>query len=650
MKRMLIILLLLHVVFAVEAQVKLPRLISNGMVLQRGVPLKIWGWAAPNEKISVSFVGKNFNTMADSNGDWAVMLPTQNAGGPFTMKIKGNNEITISDVLIGDVWVCSGQSNMEQGMTGRLKYRYAAAIATADNKYIRQFLVPDKYNFIAPEKDIDEGSWKALSTQTVADFTAVGYFFAKYLYEQNKVPIGLINAALGGSPAEAWISEEALKRFPIYWDEMQQYKDTNRIAEIDRSNQTAGAAWSKELTNSDEGIKSGWKNATCNDTDWQPTNIPTDWVSTVAGFKGSVTWFRKDIIVPAAMVGKPVKLELGRIVDADSVFINGQFVGNTTYQYPPRRYELSNTILKEGMNTIAIRVVSNGGSALFVPDKKYELTTPFDTISLLGKWKYKVGAIVAQSAPRTIFVRWKPGGLYNAMIAPLTNHAIKGVIWYQGESNADRPRDYFQLMQTLIQDWREKWKQSNFPFLFVQLPNYMEAKPVPQQNSTWAELRQQQLQMLTIPHTGMAVAIDLGEWNDIHPENKKDIGYRLSLLAQKIAYGEKKLIASGPILQSLKRKGNKLIIRFTNTGNGLIAKNNGSSQTTTNNLKHFAVAGTDGKYVTAKAIIRNNKVEVSSTVIPHPVSVKYAWADNPENVNFYNKEGLPASPFEARLK
>jgi sialate O-acetylesterase len=650
MKKSCLILLLLTCICNLQSQVKLPQLISNGMVLQRGVKLKLWGWAAPGEKITVSFKGKIFTTSADKNGNWSTAVSKQKAGGPFSMKITGSNEITITDILIGDVWVCSGQSNMEQAMSGRLKYRYADEIATANNKYIRQFLVPDKYSFTAPEKDIEAGEWKSLTPQTIPDFTAVGYFFAKELYEKYRIPIGLVNAALGGSPAQAWVSEGALKKFPEYWNEMQQYKDSSFIAQTENKNRSAATAWSKQLTGADEGLKSGWKNTVLNDADWQRTIIPADWEKSAPGFTGSVIWFRKEIIIPAGMAGRQAKLELGRIADADSVFINGQFAGNTTYQYPPRRYELSNTILKEGKNTIVIRVVSNAGSAVFVKGKKYELTTATDTISLAGTWKYKTGAKANQPASAAIFVRWKPGGLYNAMIAPLTNYAIKGVAWYQGESNADHPEDYSQIMQTLIEDWRDKWQQKNFPFLFVQLPNFMEAKPVPQISSKWAELRQQQLQTLTVPNTGMVVAIDLGEWNDIHPENKKDIGYRLFLLAQKLAYGEKGLIASGPLYQSMKVKGNKIILSFTNTGSGLVANNQSTSENNLVELNHFAIAGADGKYVKATAIIRNNKVEVTSNAVNHPVAVKYAWADNPDAVNFYNKEGLPASPFEASIK
>ncbi|HEX7846118.1 MAG TPA: sialate O-acetylesterase [Chitinophagaceae bacterium] len=629
-----------------HAQVRLPKLISNGMVLQRDCKLKIWGWAAPGEQVSVMFSSNKsrlYTTKANKNGEWSVTLAKQKAGGTYYMKIAASNRLVIEDILVGDVWLCSGQSNMEQGMGARLKYKYAEEIATANNNFIRHFLVPDKYNFNQPETDVENANWKAVTPQNMGEFTAVGYFFAKELYAQYKIPIGLINAALGGSPAEAWISEDALKKFPDYYNEMQKFKDAKLIADIENKDRVAGNAWNKEINDADEGQKQNWKDPSFNSSSWEEMTVPGVWKRNPTGPFNVVVWLRKEINVPASMIGKPAKLELGTITNADSVFVNGVFVGNTTYQYPARRYELKNNVLKEGKNLVVIRVLSSSGNGGFVQQKRYELTAANDTIDLKGNWKYKVGATALKGSPATTTIRFKPGGLYNAMIAPLINYPIKGAIWYQGETNSNYPDNYKSIMQTMIEDWRSKWSVGNFPFLFVQLPNYMEAAPTPQQSSKWAALREQQLQTLTVPNTGMAVAIDLGEWNDLHPENKKDVGYRLSLLARKMAYSEKKLVASGPLYKSMEAAGEKLIIHFSNTGSGLIAKDN-------EELRHFAVAGADGKYYPAKAIIRNNTVEVWYEGVKNPVYVKYAWADNPEGVNLYNKEGLPASPFEAAIK
>jgi sialate O-acetylesterase len=356
------------------------------------------------------------------------------------------------------------------------------------------------------------------------------------------------------------------------------------------------------------------------------------------GLKGvnGVVWFRKDIEVPASMTGKPVKLLLGRIVDQDSVFVNGRFAGTTGYQYPPRRYELPAGLLKAGKNTIVVRVINNAGRGGFITDKPYKILADNDSIDLTGDWHFALGA-TAPPLPSQTFFQYQPGGLFNAMIAPLLNYRIKGVIWYQGESNAGKPVEYRTLFPAVISTWRQQWKQGNFPFLFVQLANYMQTKDQPGESS-WAMTREAQLKTLSLPNTGMAVITDIGEWNDIHPLNKEDVGKRLALWAQKQAYGDQKVVYSGPLYQSMTKQGNKIVLQFTSIGSGLMAKGNGE-------LKQFAIAGADKKFVWAKAAIEGNRVVVWSDQVTDPVAVRYAWADNPEGANLYNKEGLPASSF-----
>jgi len=617
------------------AQLRLPRLISNGMVLQRNKPLTIWGWATPGETITVQLNNAVATTQTDATSQWRINLPAQKPGGPYTIHIKGHRQITLTDIWIGDVWLCSGQSNMELTMD-RVKYKYPEEMKAEGNLPIRQFLVPDKYNFNSPQQDVDDGSWLPVNQQNIGQFSAVAYFFAKEIYAHQKIPIGLIKAALGGSPAEAWISEEALQPFPQYLTEAQKLKSQAYIDSIEDADRKRSADWYKTVNANDEGLRNNWHNSNGYSANWQPITLPGYWADTYAGAFNGVVWFSKTIDVPTSFIGKSVKLELGRIVDADSVFVNGRFAGTTSYQYPPRRYILPVNLLQPGANTITIRVVNNSGRGGFVLDKRYELTTDSDTINLAGAWQYKIGAVMPP-LPGQTFVRWKPLGLYNAMIAPLTPFAIKGILWYQGEANAGRPADYQQLMQTLIANWRTKWQEPNLPFLYVQLANYMETKESPQ-SSSWAALRQQQLNTLSVPNTGMAVAIDIGDWNDIHPENKKAVGYRLSLLARKLVYGEKKLVASGPLYQSNKIKGNTIVISFSNTGSGLTTSDGKP-------LQQFAIAGVDKKFVWAKAIIQKNKVVVWHESIKEPVAVRYAWADNPDGANLCNKEKLPASPF-----
>ena len=396
--------------------------------------------------------------------------------------------------------------------------------------------------------------------------------------------------------------------------------------------------WYNLSSKIDEGNKDPnniWSNPSLNSTDWMTMKIPGYWADTKVGFLNGVVWFRKKVNIPVSMVGKKAKIVLGRILDADSVFINGKFIGRTTYLYPRRRYDIQPDILREGENTIVIRVVNSAGRGGFVFDKPYEIETENDTIDLKGEWKFKVGDIMPSLSSQT-FIRWKPLGLYNAMIAPLLNYKIKGAIWYQGESNADRPWDYFDLFSAMINDWRNKWNEGDFPFLFVQLPNFMKAKNEPSE-SNWALLREAQLKTLSLPNTGMAVTIDIGEWNDIHPVDKKDVGDRLALATEKIAYGDD-VVYSGPIYKSMKVEGNKIMLSFSNVGSGLIAKGGGD-------LKYFAIAGKDKQFVWAKAKIKGDKIIVWNDKIGDPVAVRYAWADNPEGANLYNKEGLPASPF-----
>ena len=622
------------------AAISLPKLISDGMVLQRNTKIKVWGWAAPNEKVKLTLHQNSYHTVADPNGNWTINLPEQHQGGPYQMVLTGSNQIVLNNILFGDVWVCSGQSNMELGMD-RLVDQYPEVIKNANNPNIRQFLVPDEYDFNKRRTDFSAGKWQEVNTKNILNFSAVAYFFANDIYQKYKVPIGLINAALGGSPAESWMSEDAIKKFPNADLELQKFKDGALIKEIEQSDRARSNEWYGLLNQKDEGLKNNWKSSGLDDQDWQEMNIPGYWADGKLGSVNGVVWFRKEIHVSKEQIGKPAKLLLGRIIDADSVFINDNFVGTTSYQYPPRRYLLSNTILKEGKNTIVVRVVSNGGRGGFVLDKPYELVVGDTKIDLKGKWKYRLGATMGPTPSQT-FVRWKPVGLFNAMIAPLLNYSIKGALWYQGEANTGRSKEYGQVMTTLINDWRNKWGQGDFPFLYVQLPGFMDEKSEPTE-SAWAELRQQQLQLLTVPKTAMAVAIDLGEWNDIHPLNKKDVGVRLALLAKSMVHGDKATVSSGPLFKSIVKKGNQLEMDFTHVGGGLIAKND---QT----LKYFAVAGVDRKFVWAKAIIKQGKVVVWNDGVSDPIYVRYAWADNPATANLYNKEGLPASPFEAKVK
>ncbi len=379
-----------------------------------------------------------------------------------------------------------------------------------------------------------------------------------------------------------------------------------------------------------------WSSPDYDDSSWPTIDLlDNSWGRKNSRPVNGVFWFRKEIEIPAELAGREAMLYMGRIVDADYAYINGQQVGFTAYQYPPRDYAVPEGLLKAGKNTIAVRVISQGGFPGFVEDKPYKLVFKNqEPISLEGEWKYQPGALMPPASGGVSFQN-KPTGLYNAMIAPLKNHTFKGVIWYQGESNTGRYFQYYDLMTQLISNWRQLWGES-LPFLSVQLPNFMEPSML-QQNSEWAELRNIQRRLSqTIPNTGMVVTIDLGEWNDIHPLNKKDVGLRLALQARKLVYGEK-IVGDGPVYQSQTIDGNKIIISFKDGTNDLQP---------VDELKGFAVAGADGVYKLAQAVIDGNRVIVWNDEITQPVKVRYAWANNPEGANLKNISGLLASPFQ----
>ena len=637
-RRKVLVLALLFLSSAAFCQIKLPKLIGDGMVLQRDARVRIWGWASYGEKVTVNFLDSTYTTTANTNGKWEVLLSDLKAGGPYAMHIDGTNSITINDIVIGDVWVCSGQSNMQLAL-GWLSPIYKDEIDSAKYPFIRQFLVPSGFNVNSLENDVKAGTWQHANPKDVRSFTAVGYFFAKKLYETYKVPIGLINASVGGSSTEAWISEESIKSFPKYWEDVQRFKTPGVLERVTKQDDERVGSWNSTVRQHDEGYMDSqhtWFDPKLRTADWDTMHVPGYWAAAKLGPVHGVVWFRKEFTIPAGMVGKPATLRLGRIVDADSVFVNGRFVGTTGSQYAPRMYRIPESLLKEGENTIVVRVINyirNGG---FVPGKQYEITAADQKVNLEGQWNYRLGA-TAEPLEDRLFTGKIPTGLFNSMIAPVLPYRIKGVVWYQGESNTSKACEHYGLFRLLIRDWRQNWCQGDFPFVYAQLPNFVEVNTETTQYD-WALLRESQLKALSIPGTGMAVSIDIGEWNDIHPVNKRDLGYRLALAALKVGYGEEKIVCSGPIYSSMTIKRNKVLLTFSNVGSGLISKNGGK-------LKCFEVCGIDDKFYPAEAEIVNDTVVVWSHEVSSPVAVRYAWANNPECANLYNREGLPASPF-----
>ncbi|HHU97427.1 MAG TPA: sialate O-acetylesterase [Petrimonas sp.] len=643
-KTVLVCLFLIGTVGYGEAKVKLPVLIADGMVLQRDTEIPVWGTADPGEQVEIHFLGKRYHVNADEKGAWTIQLAPTPAGGPYTMRI---NEIEVRNILIGDLWLCSGQSNMELPIN-RVMEKFREEVVNYSNPMIRHLKVPLSYDFHGPRDEIRPAAWHEATPESALTFSAVAYFFAKELFETTGVPIGLINASVGGSPAEAWISEEGLKPFPAHLNERDIWRNDELVESVKRLDRAHREAWHHTLYKRDEGYsqKAKWYEPEYDDSQWEEVEqFDKAWGSDGVNPINGVHWFRKTLTVPPHLAGQPALLRLGCIVDADSVYLNGRFVGTIAYQYPPRIYPVPEGLLKEGENNIAVRLVSHSGFPGFVEDKPYLIrfqqpANPYE-INLEGRWKYRLGARMP-SLPGETFFQYKPTGLYNAIISPLKRVPFKGVLWYQGESNVERYNEYNGLMKALINDWRTHWNQPDLPFLIVQLANFMQDPAYPSE-SDWAELREAQRKLVAdTPGTGLVVTIDIGEWNDIHPLDKKEVGRRLSLQARRLAYGERETVADGPIHNSIVGEGDRLILSFEgDKSNDLLP---------VQKLEGFAIAGADGRYHWANASIEDNKVVVWSDSVPEPVSVRYAWGNNPEKANLKNRQGLPASPFEATLR
>lgn len=534
----LAVLLCLCATSMVDAKVKLPALISDGMVLQREQPIKVWGTADAGESVQVKFL-KNatptgvkggklkvaYTVTADANGRWTLTLPAMKPGGPYILQV---NDIELKDILVGDVWLCSGQSNMELPVS-RVTDMFRDEIAAYENTNIRQLKVPNIFNFHAPQADLpDYVAWKPLTQENVMNFSALGYFFAKAMYEKNSIPVGLINSSWGGTPVEAWISEEGLKEFPKYINDKRQYEDDAYLKSIKQTEGLSFYRWNTSLYRGDAGLHEAtpWYAANYNDKDWKTVDLfSTDWGTNGLNPINGSHWFRKEVEVPQDWNGKEATLRLGCIVDADSVYVNGTFVGTVSYQYPPRIYTIPAGVLKAGKNTVTIRLISNNGYPHFVKEKPYKIICGNEEVSLQGEWKYRLGASMPP-APGMMFFCYKPVCLYNAMIAPLQNYGIRGVLWYQGESNVDRRNEYAALLTVLIADWRSTFDNPELPFYIVELADFLSKDDISGRQA-WAEMRKEQAKVAeTNRNTRLIRNSDLGEWNDIHPLDKKNLGQR----------------------------------------------------------------------------------------------------------------------------
>ena len=604
----------LSVSAAVSAEVTLPRLVSDRMVLQRDVPLTVWGWADPGECVTVRFRGDILETVTPESGRWEVSLKPQQPGGPFLLEV---NEKKIRDVLVGDVWLLSGQSNQECPIN-RLVDKYPE-IEVSNNHMVRMYKVPTQKTNTAAQDIAPGAEWVSATASDVMRWVGLAYFLADDLYKSSSVPVGMLVSSLGGSAIESWISQEHLKEFPQLV--------------IDRA-----ALDSLPAAAADKGAGK-WNQPDYDDSAWKTVKLPSSWRENGIDVHGTV-WYRKEFEVPDRMAGRQARLLLGTLVDSDSVFINGKFVGVTFYQYPPRDYIIKAGILKPGKNVISVKLTDANGNGEFVKDKTYAVIGDYDRIPLEGEWKYAVGRDLRDEAAmkgRLKNLDTAGSQLYNGMILPIKDYAVKGAVWYQGETNAGYPQTYHKFLNCLRDNWRELYGRPDMPFIMVQLPNFMAKQTDPNAYSGWALIREAQLQSAKEdPNTALAVIYDTGEWNDIHPLNKKDVAHRVAIASRELV-DHQKIQGQGPIYEGMKTVGDKIVITFSNTGKGLVAKGG--------KLRHFAIAGADRKFHWADAVIKGNTVVVSSPEVKNPEAVRYAWSDNPDDANLWNRDGLLASPF-----
>jgi sialate O-acetylesterase len=636
MSRILTFLLLFTIIVS-KADVKLPRIFSDNMVLQRDQNIAVWGWASPKEKIVVTLNKQTVSAVTGKDGKWKVVLKPETAGGPLDLSIKGKNTVTLRNILIGDVWVCSGQSNMEWPVSA--SNNPGTEIQNANFPLIRHVKVP-LWVASEPQEDIGETSWKVCTPDNVGAFTAVGYFFARDLFTNLTVPIGLINTSWGGTHSETWTSREAFENSDEFREMISSLPKLD-LEVLSKKRQAEAFSRIEKIQGSlisDQAEIAKWKAVDTNDDAWPTMKAPLQWEAQQLGDFDGTVWMRKSFHLSANQAGKPAQLSLAMIDDSDDTYVNGVKVGSTILKWnEPRNYFVPPGILREGRNVIAVRVDDTGGGGGIHGDAS-NMTIGIDGMSLdlAGDWKFKVESVM--SGATALSPNSYPTLLFNAMVNPLTQMAIKGAIWYQGESNSGRSFQYRKAFPLMITDWRKHWGRGDFPFYFVQLASFDAGGGNSEKGSGWAELREAQKMTLSLPNTAMAVTTDIGDPKDIHPRNKQDVGKRLAAIALKNTYG-KNIVDSGPVFQSMEIKGDQAILTFTNVGSGLEAKDRYKY------LKGFEIASADMKFVYAKASIEGNKVIVSAEGVAAPTAVRFGWADDASDCNLFNKEGFPAGPF-----
>lgn len=613
-----------------QAKVVLPSLFRSGMVMQRGTPVPVWGTADKGEKVTVVFKKKTYETVAGDDGRWLIELPAQKAGGPYTVDVAGT---VLSDVLFGDVWLCSGQSNIDTDVE-RVYPRYESEIDSYKNDDIRLFRVQTVTNLHGHSEDVKATGWRKLDKNNAWNFSAVGYFLAKRMYEKTGVPQGVICNSLGGTPIESWIEGDSLKNgFTQYYLQTELCKDDEMLKAYAMANQRANNRWNSLLDENDPGLKGGWNTLAYDDSLWPEVNQYGSLLPNGGGWRNYVgsLWVRQHIHVDAEHAGKPARLLLGTLYDMDYTFVNGREVGRTYYQYPPRRYQIPAGLLREGDNVITVRFINKNGMPHFIQEKPYEIIfSPGDTMKIGEQWRVSEGARMPSPLGGGTSVQNLPSVLYNAMLYPLAPYPMSGVVWYQGESNTGRSAEYAPLLRKLMANWRQVFNQPQLPFAIVQLANFMQPSAGPQ-DSQWARLRDAQREVAYEDgRSELVVAIDLGEATDIHPLQKKDVAERAGMAFDRLVYGKK--VTLSPKVVKTDVQGRRVTVTFDQPLAG-------------GAMYEFELAGPDGRFVNASAEANGNAVVVECEGVSNPVQVRYAWKDNPAKANCYGKNGLPATPF-----
>ena len=540
------LILLLSVVagaLTAEAKVVLPQLFQSGMVLQRGKPVPVWGKADPHEQVVIRWQKRQYTTVADANGRWRIDLPKMKAGGPYVLEVRGEGQevTTITDVLVGDVWLCSGQSNVDVHIE-RVYPQYADEIEHFDNNKVRLFRVQNEANTHGVQDDIlpTTTNWKPLTKQNAWGFSALGTFLGLHMQKQTGVAQGIIVNSWGGTPIEAWICADSLERdYPLQLEKTRLYQNDEMVAAQKKANQQADTRWRQVLDESDPGIAGRFTALDCDDSAWPTVHqYSMEWAKKDGrGIVGSI-WLRQHIQIDKAHAGKPARLLLGTLFDADFTYLNGQEIGRTYYQYPPRRYDIPEGLLREGDNVITIRFVNKYGTVHFIKDKPYLLAfgddrfsqnpMPKDIIPLSDQWKHHAGADMPACPSGDVNLQNMATTLYNAVLYPLAPYALSGVVWYQGESNSGNPEPYADLLRKLMGNWRTLWHEPTLPFCIVQLAKYMDPSQQPAY-ANWLRLRgQQRLVADSDPYAKPCDIFDLGEENDIHPLRKKEVAERVA--------------------------------------------------------------------------------------------------------------------------